>query len=228
MDKNEERFVHLKKNLERISSEDSIFNYESGQRALLSLGQGNVREWLETLLPNTRLILEPKINGSYIGIQYINGKLKKAINKNSEDITEKIKSLSTVPNELVIKDRLEIVGVIYDERNTSKKSKKNEFLGLINTKTKKIDPKFCAFQILHCKINQFQILKELKKLDFKVPQSQFTNYISDIEIYLQCWREGKLFQNYPTSGIVIKVNSRKLQKYFGHNNLSILWAYAIN
>ena len=48
---------HLIRNLERISPENSIFNYKSGRKAFLSLGQGNIREWLETFLPNTRIIL---------------------------------------------------------------------------------------------------------------------------------------------------------------------------
>ena len=47
---------HLLRNLERIPPENSIFNYKSGRKAFLSLGQGNIREWLETFLPNTRII----------------------------------------------------------------------------------------------------------------------------------------------------------------------------
>ena len=85
---------HLVRNLERISPDNSIFNYKSGRNAFLSLGQGNIREWLEIFLPNTRIILEPKIIGSIIGIQYINGKLNKVINKNSQDITESVGSVS--------------------------------------------------------------------------------------------------------------------------------------
>ena len=83
---------HLIRNLERISPEKSIFNYKSGRNAFLSLGQGNIREWLEIFLPNTRIILEPKIIGSIIGIQYINGELKKVINKNCQDITGIVRS----------------------------------------------------------------------------------------------------------------------------------------
>ena len=88
--------------------------------------------------------------------------------------------------------------------------------------------KYCAFQIFNCKINHFQSLQELKYLNFEIPQSQFTKFISDIQIYLQCWKEGKLFKSYPTNGVVLKINSRKLQKYLGENKLSINWAYAIN
>ncbi|WP_269617040.1 hypothetical protein [Prochlorococcus marinus] len=219
---------HLKRNLERISPENSIFNYHSGRKAFLSLGQGNIREWLETFLPNTRIILEPKIIGSMIGIQYINGELKKVINKNSIDITESVRSLKIFPKNLLIKNRIEIQGILYDDKNLSTRNNETEFIENHNFKSQSKRIKFCAFQICHCKINHFQSLQELKHLNFEIPQTQFTNFISDIEIYLQCWREGKLFTSYPTNGLVLKINSRKLQKYLEENKLSIPWAYAIN
>ena len=219
---------HLVRNLERISSENSIFNYKSGKKALLSLGQGNFREWLETFLPNTRIIIEPKIIGSIIGIQYINGELNKAINKNSQDITETVRTLKKIPKSLPIKNRIEIQGILYDDKNLSTKKNETEFIEIQNFISQSKRLKFCAFQICHCKINHFQSLQELKHLNFEIPQTQYTNFISDIEIYLQCWREGKLFKSYPTNGLVLKINSRKLQKYLGENKLSIPWAYAIN
>ncbi len=219
---------HLIRNLERISPENSIFSYKSGRKAFLSLGQGNIHEWLESLLPNTRIILEPKIIGSGIGIQYFNGKVNKAINENNQDITESIRSLKSIPNSIPIKNRIEIRGVLYDDENTSRKQKVTKFIEIQNFKPQIKRLRFCALQIFHCNINHFQSLQELKNLNFEIPQTQFTNFISDIEIYLQCWKEGKLFKRYPTNGIVLKINSRKLQKYLGENNLSIHWAYAIN
>ena len=219
---------HLVRNLERISPDNSIFNYKSGRKAFLSLGKGNTREWLERLLPNTRIILEPKIIGSGIGIQYIKGRIHKAVNENSQNITEMVKSVKNIPNCIPIKDRIEIRGVLYDDKITSSKNNENLFIGIQNFKPQFKRLKICAFQICQCNINHFQSLQELKHLNFEIPQTQFTNFISDIEIYLQCWKEGKLFKSYPTSGIVLKINSRKLQKYLGENNLSIPWAYAIN
>tara|TARA_Y100001968_G_scaffold12787_1_gene10589 strand:+ start:472 stop:792 length:321 start_codon:yes stop_codon:yes gene_type:complete len=106
MKEENERSDHLTRNLERISPENSIFNYESGRKAFLSLKQGNIQEWLETLLPNTRIILEPKIIGLGIGIQYINGKLNKAVNENSQDITEMLMTLKNIPKSIPIKHRL--------------------------------------------------------------------------------------------------------------------------
>ena len=219
---------HLIRNLDKISPENSIFNYKSGRKAFLSLGQGNIYEWLETLLPNTRIILEPKIIGSSIGILYINGKLTKAINANSQDITERVISLKNIPKCLPIKNRIEIHGVLYEDENISTKNDETEFTDIQKFKPSLKILKFCAFQIFNCNINHFQSLQELKYLNFEIPQSQFTKFTSDIEIYLQCWKEGRLFTSYPTNGLVLKINSRKLQKALGENNLSINWAYAIN
>ena len=219
---------HLLRNLERIAPEKSIFNYKSGRKAFLSLGQGNFHKWLDTLLPNTRIILEPKIIGSIIGIQYNGGKLNKAINENSQDITESVKSLKNLPKSIPIKNRLEIRGVLYNDKNTCNKKNEKEFIRIQNTQIQLKRPKFCAFQIFHCNINHFQSLQELKHLNFEIPQTQFTKFISDIEIYLKCWEDGKLFKSYPTNGIILKINSRKLQKHLGENNLTINWAYAIN
>ena len=219
---------HLIRNLERISPENSIFNYLSGRKAFLSLGQGSIQEWLEKLLPNTRIILEPKIIGSIIGIQYINGVLNKAVNEKSQDITITIMTVENIPKSIPIKNRIEIQGVLYDDKNISNKNNETDFLDMQNFIPKLTRLRFCAFHIFHCNINHFQSLQELKHLNFEIPQTQYTNFISDIEIYIQCWKEGKLFKSYPTNGIVLKINSRKLQKHLGENNLSIHWAYAIN
>ena len=91
---------------------------------------------------------------------------------------------------------------------------------ILNSYIKKLHKRF--------KEEKIDMEKVEKHLNFEIPQTQFTNFISDFEIYLQCWKEGKLFTSYPTNGLVLKINSRKLQKYLGENNLSIPWAYSIN
>ena len=228
MNVDKRNFEHLLNNIERKSFKDSIFKYNAGRKAFLSLGKKNIHEWLEKLLPNTRIILEPKIIGSSLGIQYINGELHKAIDEKSKDITKEIQLLKSIPKIIPVKNRIEIRGVLYKKNKMSYKNKKKIFLDNQKTSSNGNEIRFCAFNIFHCNINQFQTLQELKKLGFEIPESHFTNFTSDIEIYRQCWKEGKLFQGYPTSGIVMKINSKKLQKHLGENNLSIHWAYAIN
>ena len=139
-----------------------------------------------------------------------------------------VRPLKFIPKSLPIKKRIEIQGVLYYDKIFPIRKKETEFIEIQNCKSQPKKLKFCAFQIFHCNINHYQSLQELKNLNFEIPQTQFTNFISDVEIYLQCWREGKLFKSYPTNGLVLKINSRKLQKYLEENNLSIPWAYAIN
>ena len=227
MNKYKSKFDHLIKNLERGSNENSIFLKEPGQKAFLSFGQGEFSEWLDKLLPNTRLVLEPKIIGSSIGVQYIDGVLRKIINDKSVDITEAMISYKNIPKFLPIKKRIEIQGVVYNDKTVSnRRHSKNIKIQTVPHNREKVN--FCAHQIFNCNINQYQVLQELKQLNFEIPETHFTNFTSDIEIYRQCWKDGKLFNNYPTSGIVVKINSRKLQKILGENNLLIHWAYAIS
>mgnify|MGYP001201902309 CR=1 FL=1 len=75
---------------------------------------------METILPNTRIILEPKIIGSIIGIQYIYEKSNKAINENNENITERVWFLKNISNRLAIKNRIEIRGVLNDDKKKIK------------------------------------------------------------------------------------------------------------
>mgnify|MGYP001487276293 CR=1 FL=1 len=228
MKNDKEKYHHLINNLVRISSVNSIFNYEVGRKALLSLGKGNIREWLEKFLPNTRFIIEPKIIGFNIGIQYLNGKLIKAIDKYSGDITSKINSEKNIPKTIPIKNRIEIRGILYYDKTEYKQNKDKVLKVFKKPPNEKNELYFCAFHLYHCNINQYQSLQELKKLNFEIPETQFTSFISDIDLYKEYWKEGKLFSSYPTSGIVLKINSRKLQKSLGENNVSRNWAYAIN
>ena len=228
MKEEKDRLNHLVRNLERISTQNSIFNYKNGRKAFSSLDDGNIREWLDTFLPNTRMILEPKIIGSSIAIQYIDGRLKKAINENSKNITKSVMNLKNIPKSLPIKKRIEIQGVLYQNEKTSKNHIKTEIEEILNFKPMLDRYRFCAFKIYNCNINHFQSLQQLKLLNFEIPQTQFTNFISDIEIYHQYWKEGKLFKGYPTNGIVLKINSRKLQKYLEKNSKSINFEYTIN
>ena len=228
MKRDKKNYEHLINNLVRTSYKESIFNYESGRKAFLSLGKGNVHKWLRALLPNTRLILEPKIIGSSIALQYLNGKINKVINDDSRDITDKVYSISSVPKRIPVKKRIEIRGVLYNNETISDKKTQKTLIEIKNVSPELKEYNFCAFQIFDCKINQFNALQQLKKLNFEIPETYFTNFISDFEIYHHCWKEGKLFESYPTNGIVLKINSTKLQKNLGENNLSINWAYAIN
>ena len=48
-------------------------------------------------------------------------------------------------------------------------------------------------------------------MGFTIPKLVEANRTSQVETYRQAWKSGKLFADYPTDGIVVKINSRKLQ-----------------
>ena len=48
-------------------------------------------------------------------------------------------------------------------------------------------------------------------MGFTIPKTVEANRTCQVELYRQAWKSGKLFAEYPTDGIVVKINSRKLQ-----------------
>ena len=87
---------------------------------------------------------------------------------------------------------------------------------------------FCAFQILNSTLNQYESKKSLSKLGFTIPQDISCNFTSQVQVFRKEWLEGKLFRKYPTDGIVVKINSRKLQLIREKSNLDYpYWQVAI-
>ncbi len=73
------QFVQLEANLYRVQKGNDCFH---SKYPLLSLDPHGYNKWLsETLLPGTRLIIEPKIIGVAISLSYEVGHLVKAISK---------------------------------------------------------------------------------------------------------------------------------------------------
>ena len=73
------QFVQLEANLYRVQKDNDYFH---SKYSLLSLDPHSYNRWLaETLLPGTRLIIEPKIIGVAIALSYVGGYLVMAISK---------------------------------------------------------------------------------------------------------------------------------------------------
>ena len=117
---------------------------------------------------------------------------------------------------------------MYVPNQTSKFSRinVNKYLSEENVIGNKI--LFCCFKILNRKINQYETLNFLKKCGFSSPKFYTTNFISQVEFYRKEWLNGRIFSNYPNDGIVIKINSRKLQLIREKSFSSLKdWQYAI-
>ncbi len=219
------------KQLEKLFiTADPKFDYfnKRNNRLLPNLAKKNYKEFLESLLPKTRLSIQPKIDGCAIAIRYINGNFNKAITKKGFDVSSKIKQIKNVPDCIPIKRDFQIRGELYATNQVAGISQRITRKYLNNKKRIGESFSFCCFQILNGRLNQYETLNYLKKCGFSTPDSYFTNHTSEIQIYKKNWLERKIFAKYPTNGIVIKINSRKLQlireKSLSQNNE---WQYAI-
>lgn len=182
------------------------------------------------LLPNTRLIIEPKIAGCAVVMIYEEGVLKSAITNDGLE-KKQIFLVENVPKKLPILKTIRIQGKLYAPGCSSIDSKRITKLVLCGQSSKSPRPQeinFSAFQILNADLNQYSQFQELKRLGFEVPPIEFTRFrTNEVEVYRSLWRDQKIFTEIPTDGIVLKVNSRKLQKQLGESNASLNWACAI-
>tara|TARA_A100001388_G_C28414582_1_gene332212 strand:+ start:253 stop:567 length:315 start_codon:yes stop_codon:yes gene_type:complete len=80
---------------------------------LPSLPKDQISEFLEGLLPTTRLLIQPKIDGCAIAIKYENGKLGKAISRKGSDVTEKIKTIKSIPREINVRSSFVVRGELF-------------------------------------------------------------------------------------------------------------------
>ena len=95
------QFFKLEANLYRVHKDNDWFH---AKYSLLSLDPNGYNRWLgETLLPGTRLIIEPKIIGVAIALSYEGGHLVKAISKSGLEKKQVILKNKNVPIQLQIK-----------------------------------------------------------------------------------------------------------------------------
>ena len=205
------QFDKLEKNLLRIDPKCDYFN-EKNNLMLPSLPKDQIEEFLEGLLPDTRLLIQPKIDGVAIAIKYINGKFDSAITRKGKDVSRKIEAIKSIPKEIKIGSRLVVRGELFasEERPTYSQRIASGYLRSGNYQpNSKIA--FCAFQIINSNCNEYESLIYLRRLGFAIPEIVEANRTSQVETFRKAWISGKLFSDWPTDGIVIKINSRKLQ-----------------
>ena len=205
------QFDQLEANLQRIDPKADYF-ISKNNLALPSLPKDNIEEFIDGLLPRTRLLIEPKIDGCAIAIKYIYGKFSKAISRKGRDVSKKIYQIKTVPKQINIRSSFVVRGELFtaeEEPSFSQRIASGYLRSGDYQPNKKIC--FCAFQIINGRLNQYESHIYCRKLGFTIPKFVEANRTSQVETYRQAWKARKLFNNYPTDGIVVKINSRKLQ-----------------
>ena len=201
-------------------------------------------------------VCELKIDGLKIILTYKNGKLIQAATRGDgrigENVTANVKTISSIPLELnspvdliavgeiwLGKDELQRINQEREKRGESKfANTRNAAAGSI----RQLDSKVVASRRLNSfiydieKINgkkikepqsQLEELKMLEELGFKVN----THYkkcknIKEVEEFYQNWTNKRLKENYEIDGVVIKINSKKIQDTLGYTGKSPRWGIA--
>ena len=205
------QFDELERKLERIDPKCDYFN-KRNNLVLPSLPKDQTNEFLKDLLPNTKLLIEPKIYGCSIAIRYIDGKFDSAINRRGKDVSRKVQAIKNIPKEIKLRSLFVVRGELFTPEERPCISKRITS-GYLRSRDYTPNPKisFSAFQIIKTRKNQYENLVYLRKLGFTIPEIVEANRTSQVETFRQAWLTKNLFINYPTDGIVIKINSRKLQ-----------------
>ena len=228
----DDAFDKLLNKLHSINPRHKVFNKPFGGDSLLSLDNGRLDEWYRGKRKNTLLVIEPKIDGVALALVYQSGELQRAYTRSGRDVTRYALEVPDIPVTVPRYGKFTVRGELYAFNEHSPNSQR-----IAAAQLRKIQPEchllsFMAFQILNSQNDHKDNLKELRKLDFNVvPYVEAYTY-DEIKRCHNDWLDGRFFEsNYftflPTDGIVLKVNSRSIQKQLGQSTKCPHWAFAL-
>jgi len=195
---------------------------------------------------------ELKIDGFSINLYYENGKLQYATTRGDgfegEDVTENIKTIKSIPNEINYKEPIEIRGEIYLPNNEYERinnerevngeklfsNTRNVAAGTIKLKdinvvaSRKLNSIIYSvglFNNLNIK-TQYDLLKFLETQGFNIVKVKRVTGIKSIIEQCEMWEKSRYDLNYGIDGLVIKVNDFQLQQKLGFTSKSPKWAIA--
>ena len=200
---------------------------------------------------NVEYICELKIDGLAISINYDNGKLVSAATRGDgtvgEDVTENIKTIFSIPKVLKDKKSFEVRGEVYLPKKSfnilNKEREENNEVLFANPRNaaagslRQLDSKITAKRRLSAFIysivgddsigSQESALNTAKEYELPVnPNFKLCKSIDEVMDYINYWTEHKQDLSYEIDGIVIKVNSYKVQEQIGYTQKSPRWATA--
>ncbi len=196
---------------------------------------------------------ELKIDGLKIVLTYENGKLVRGATRGDgiigEDVTHNVRTIESVPLKLTEPISITVEGEAWiGKKDLQKINKQREKEGLeqyANTRNlaagaiRQLDPKITASRKLNYFVYDIDLLEKsapntqsekmqlLKNLGFDVnPNFKVFSNLVDIEKYYLEWNKKKEKLDYGLDGIVIKINSTKVQRILGYTAKSPRWGVA--
>lgn len=246
-----DKFVKVKHQTRQWSFDD-VFSFSELQKWEEKI-ERMIEKIPELAAEKIEFVCEIKIDGLKIILTYENGFFVQGATRGDgiigENVTENLKTIQSIP----LKLSENVSGVFVGECWLSKKElqrinvereKKGELL-FANSRNaaagsiRQLDPKIAAARKLSSFIYDIDLLSGelpatqmvelelLKKLGFKVnTETQLCKNIQEIEQFYQAWIAKKDKQDYGIDGVVIKINSRKIQEALGYTGKSPRWGVA--
>lgn len=197
--------------------------------------------------------VELKIDGLKIVLTYEEGRFVRGATRGDgavgEDVTSNVKTIQSVPLELSQKVNVTVVGEAWigkkDLEKINKERKSKEEAVFANTRNlaagsiRQLDPKMTSERKLNSFIydmddfdgvkpkTQKEELDLIKTLGFNVnPNFALLHDLDSVEEYYQNWVKKRHKLDYELDGIVIKINSNKIQEALGYTAKSPRWGVA--
>lgn len=240
-----EKFSHHKHRY-RLYSLDNTYNYDD-----LTLWYNKITAEYGK---DVELVCELKIDGLAIALTYEKGLFTTGVTRgdgiSGENITPNLKTVKAIPLKLFEEKDVEVRGEIYmpktsfeklNEENLEKGEKifanpRNAAAGSVrqldSTITAKRDLSIFVYSSIFENFpdapqTHYDSLMYLKKLGFKVnPHIKLCKNVKQAIAYCKEWENKRFELNYATDGVVIKVNSFRIQEELGFTARAPKWATA--
>ena len=220
-------FDELVNKLHSVNPNHKVFGKPYGGDSLLSLDNCRLDEWYRGKRKNTSLVIEPKIDGVALALVYQSGELQRAYTRTGRDVTRYALEVPDIPLEVPRLGQFTVRGELYAFNEFSPKSQR-----VAAAQLRRIEPEchllsFVAFQILNSQNDHKENLATLASYDFNIVPYVEANTYDEVKKYHDDWLDSKFFEHLPTDGIVVKVNSRSIQKQLGQSTRCPHWAVAL-
>ena len=191
---------------------------------LLSLDNQPFEYWYSTLPVDTTMVVQPKIDGCTLALRYVDGELIGAWTRSGRCALETAKLVPSIPRGFKSKGVVEIHGELYGNR---KGGSQKLAARALNRRPSGDGLLFCAFRIVGAKGSESCSMEHLRKFGFDVPDTLVCTFPTQVKELHHKWLDGRLFDSWPTDGIVVKVFDHAVQKKLGENTKAPLWALAM-
>ena len=220
-------FDELVNKLHSVNPNHKVFGKPFGGDSLLSLDNCRLEEWYRGIRKNTPLVIEPKIDGVALALVYQSGELQRAYTRSGRDVTRYALEVPDIPTEVSRLGQFTVRGELDAFNEFSPKSQR-----VAAAQLRRIQPEchllsFMAFQILNSQNDHKENLQALGEYGFNIVPYLEANSYDEIKKYHNDWLDGKFLEHLPTDGIVVKINSRSIQKKLGQSTRCPLWAVAL-